>query len=392
MPLTVWGLALAQALLASGNILLVALSALIGKQLATNDFLITFPMAAQFLGLIMATLPSAHLMQKLGRKIGFIIGNMIGLFGTYVALQGLEESSLWLFSVGTWLIGMAIGVGQQYRFAALDLCTVAQRPRAISIVMAGGVVAAIFGSNLAVWTQKWSVTPFVGSFYGLAILYVIALLLIIFLPLPKAKGRKVKEQVRSYKELFQQPLLVVAVASGAIGYAIMVLLMTATPLAMEANGFAFKKVAMVIQWHVLGMFVPSFFTGRLIERFGTRRVIVWGCMLLIISAVINITGVSYTHFMTGLILLGVGWNFTFIGATNLLSFTYQSAEQGKVQGINEFIIFSASAVGSLFSGQGVVFLGWSLLNAVSIPFVVAITILIWRTRIEQPSGTLLKRA
>lgn len=383
MPLTVWGLALAQALLTSGNILLVAITALIGQQLAASPLLITLPVSTQFLGLIMATLPAAHLMQRLGRKLGFVIGNSIGLFGTWVALQGLHDGSLALFSVGTWLIGMAIGVGQQYRFAALDLCTVEQRPRAISIVMAGGVVAAVLGSNLAIWTQGWSSTPFVGSFYGLAGLYCIALLLISFLPLPKAVPSKPSDVVRSYNELFKQPLLVAAVVSGAVGYAIMVLIMTATPLAMQSDGFEFKDVAMVIQWHVLGMFVPSFFTGNLIQRFGTRNIILSGCVLLIISPLINIAGISYWHYMAGLVLLGVGWNFTFIGATNLLSFTYQLAEQGKVQGINEFIVFSASAVGSLLAGQGVILLGWSMLNALSIPVVVLIAAIIWRTKMQQ---------
>lgn len=387
MPFTVWGLALAQALLTSGNILLVAVTALIGKQLAASPMLITLPVSTQFLGLIMATLPAAHLMQRLGRKLGFVLGNSVGLFGTWVALEGLQQSSLYLFAVGTGLIGMAIGVGQQYRFAALDLCTVAQRPRAISIVMAGGIVAAVVGSNLAVWTQEWSATPFVGSFYGLAGLYCIALLLTTFLPLPKAAASKKEVQVRSYQELFQQPLLLAAVISAAVGYAIMVLIMTATPLAMQSDGFVFKDVAMVIQWHVLGMFAPSFFTGNFIQRFGSRNIILAGCLLLIISPLINMAGVSYWHYMTGLVLLGVGWNFTFIGATHLLSFTYRPEEQGKVQGINEFIVFSASALGSLLAGQGVVLLGWTLLNALSIPIVLVIAALIWRTQMNTQQAT-----
>ena len=378
MPYTVWGLAIAQALLTSGNILLVAVSALIGKQLTDNPLLTTFPVAAQFVGLIMATLPAAHMMQKLGRKVGFVLGNLIGLGGTWVAWQGLLADSLYGFALGTWLIGMAIGIGQQYRFAALDLCTVEQRPRAISVVMVGGVIAAILGANLSIWAQHWSAKPFVGSFYGLAALYALALALITLLPLPKAKAIPVGANVRTYAELFKQPLLVAAVAAGALGFAIMVLLMTATPLAMEHEHFVFKDVAMVIQWHVLGMYVPSFFTGKLISRFGTRSIILWGCVLLIVSPVINLLGVSYAHFFIALVLLGVGWNFTFIGATHLLSFTYQPAEQGKVQGINEFLVFSASALGSLLAGAGVMLLGWWWLNILAIPVVAAIFWLIWR--------------
>lgn len=378
MPYTVWGLAIAQALLTSGNILLVAVSALIGKQLTDNPLLTTFPVAAQFVGLIMATLPAAHLMQRLGRKVGFVLGNLMGLGGTWVAWQGLLADSLYGFALGTWLIGMAIGIGQQYRFAALDLCTVEQRPRAISVVMIGGVIAAILGANLSIWAQPWSSKPFVGSFYGLAALYALALALITLLPLPKAKPIPVGASVRTYAELFKQPLLVAAVAAGALGFAIMVLLMTATPLAMEHEHFAFKDVAMVIQWHVLGMYVPSFFTGKLISRFGTRSIILWGCVLLIVSPVINLLGVGYVHFFIALVLLGIGWNFTFIGATHLLSFTYQPAEQGKVQGINEFLVFSASALGSLLAGAGVMLLGWWWLNILAIPVVAAIFWLIWR--------------
>lgn len=379
MPISVWGLAIAQALLTSGNILLVSVSALIGQQLAAHPSLITLPVALQFLGLIFSTLPAAHLMQRLGRKAGFVLGNLIGLAGTGVALYGLGSASLAWFAGGTFLIGMAIGVGQQYRFAALDACPVEQHPRAISLVMAGGVLAAILGPNLALWSQGWySGNPFVGAFYGLFGLYVIALLLILLLPLPGAKTFAKAERARSYRELFRQPLLSTAVVSGMIGYGVMVLLMTATPLAMDHSQHEFSAIAQVIQWHVLGMFVPSFFTGRLIRRYSTRRVILWGCLALLLSALVNISGTGYWFYFVGLLLLGVGWNFTFIGATHLLSMSYLPQEQGKVQGMNEFMVFSAAAVGSLFAGQGVVLLGWTWLNLLSIPMVILAGMMIWR--------------
>lgn len=368
MPISVWGLAIAQALLTTGNILLVAVSALIGKQLASHPALITLPVAMQFLGLIMATLPAAHLMQKMGRKVGFILGNCIGLVGTWVALQGLEANSLMHFASGTFLIGMAIGTGQQYRFAALDVCSVEQRPRAISMVMAGGILAAILGPNLAIWSRQWyDGNVFVGAFYGLFVIYVLALLLISSLPLAVPAKSTVARVTRSYRELFQQPLLVAAIASGAIGYAVMVLLMTATPIAMQNDDFPFKNIAWVIQWHVLGMYVPSFFTGGLIRRYSSRRVILWGCAVLALCVLVNVLGNSYWHYLLGLLLLGVGWNFTYIGATHLLTFTYEPAEQGKVQGINEFMVFTAAAMGSLLAGVGVDKLGWTWLNLVSLP-------------------------
>lgn len=373
MPITVWGLAIAQALLTTGNILLVAVSALIGKQLASHPALITLPVALQFLGMIIATLPAAHLMQKMGRKFGFILGNCIGLFGTWVALQGLETSSLMHFSCGTFLIGMAIGTAQQYRFAALDVCSIEQRPRAISMVMAGGILAAILGPNLAIWSRQWfEGSPFVGAFYGLFLIYILALLLITSLPLAAPIKNKVKQATRTYRELFKQPLLVAAVASGAVGYAVMVLLMTATPIAMQHDDFPFSNIAWVIQWHVLGMYAPSFFTGTLIRRFSSRTVILWGCAILALCVLVNVIGNSYWHYLLGLMLLGIGWNFAFIGATHLLTFTYEPAEQGKVQGINEFMVFTAAALGSLLAGVGVDKLGWAWLNIASLPPVIIV--------------------
>ena len=373
MPITVWGLAIAQALLTTGNILLVAVSALIGKQLASHPALITVPVALQFLGMILATLPAAHLMQKMGRKVGFILGNCIGLLGTWVALQGLEASSLMHFATGTFLIGMAIGTAQQYRFAALDVCSVEQRPRAISMVMAGGILAAVLGPNLAIWSRQWfDGNPFVGAFYGLFMIYILALILIASLPLSVPIKNVAKQATRSYRELFKQPLLIAAIASGAIGYAVMVLLMTATPIAMQGDEFPFSNIAWVIQWHVLGMYAPSFFTGSLIRRFSSRTVILWGCMILALCVLVNLLGNSFWHYLMGLLLLGVGWNFTFIGATHLLTYTYEPAEQGKVQGINEFMVFTAAALGSLLAGVGVDKLGWVWLNLASLPPIIIV--------------------
>src|SRR5699024_8708432 len=278
---------------------------LVGRELASHPALVTVPIALQFVGTILSTMPAAHIMQRFGRKVGFMLGNSIGILGAYVALQGLLQGSLSLYACGTFLIGMAVGVGQQYRFAAIDAASVAQRPRAISMVMAGGVLAAILGPNLAVWFQNWSTeSQFAGAFYGLFMLYVLALVLIMFLPLTKAPKVEKHVTVRSYGELFQQPLLLGAMVSGMIGYGIMVLLMTGTPLIMEENNQQFPAIAQVVQWHVLGMFAPSFFTGHLIRRFTGRNVILWGCGLLFISAVINMLEVSYWYFLISMLLLG----------------------------------------------------------------------------------------
>ena len=384
MPYTVWGLALAQALLTTGNILLVAVSALIGKQLASHPALVTAPVASQFLGLILATLPAAFLMQKLGRKKVFVIGNVFGIIGALVAIQALLSASLLLFTLGIFLTGIAIGIAQQYRFAALDECRAESHAKAISVVMSGGVLAAFIGPNLAIWSQNWfSQNVYVGAFVGLAVMYVLALLLIVCLPLKShTLAQKASAEVRSYRELWQQPLFVAAIASGAIGYGVMVFLMTATPLAMHHHDYAFPDIAVVIQWHVLGMFVPSFFTGHLIKKHGLKPIILLGCALLIISALINLFGQSYVHFFTSLVLLGIGWNFTFIGATQLVSLTYRPQEKGKVQGMNDFLVFTTAAIASLFAGQTVETIGWIWVNLISLPLIVVAMLLIAKTRTQ----------
>lgn len=384
MPYTVWGLALAQALLTTGNILLVAVSALIGKQLASHPALVTAPVASQFLGLILATLPAAFLMQKLGRKKVFVIGNVFGIIGALVAIQALLSASLLLFTLGIFLTGIAIGIAQQYRFAALDECRAESHAKAISVVMSGGVLAAFIGPNLAIWSQNWfSQNVYVGAFVGLAVLYVLALLLIVCLPLKQqTKSNQAAQNVRSYGELFQQPLFVAAITSGAIGYGVMVFLMTATPLAMHHHDYAFPDIAVVIQWHVLGMFVPSFFTGHLIKKHGLKPIILLGCALLIISAIINLFGQSYVHFFTSLVLLGIGWNFTFIGATQLVSLTYRPQEKGKVQGMNDFMVFTTAAIASLFAGQTVETIGWMWVNLISLPLIAVAMLLIAQTRTQ----------
>ena len=384
MPYTVWGLALAQALLTTGNILLVAVSALIGKQLASHPALVTAPVASQFLGLILATLPAAFLMQKLGRKKVFVIGNVFGIIGALVAIQALLSASLLLFTLGIFLTGIAIGIAQQYRFAALDECRAESHAKAISVVMSGGVLAAFIGPNLAIWSQNWfSQNVYVGAFVGLAVLYVLALLLIVCLPLKShTLTKQASAEVRTYRELWQQPLFVAAIASGAIGYGVMVFLMTATPLAMHHHDYAFPDIAVVIQWHVLGMFVPSFFTGHLIKKHGLKPIIMLGCTLLIISALINLFGQSYVHFFTSLVLLGIGWNFTFIGATQLVSLTYRPQEKGKVQGMNDFLVFTTAAIASLFAGQTVETIGWMWVNLISLPLIVVAMLLIAKTRTQ----------
>lgn len=378
LPITVWGLALGQALLVSGNILLVSVTALIGQHIAPSLTLITLPVALQFLGLMGVTLPAALLMRWLGRKTGFMLGNLIGVSGAFLAYFALLNQNFTLFCLSTFLLGMAIGVGQQYRFAAIEGCPPHLHPRAISLVMVGGVLAAILGPNLAIWAEDWvSDIPYLGAFAVLIGLYSLTTLLIALLPLQKPNLAEQKGATRSYRELFQQPRLVSAVCAGMIGYGVMVLVMTATPLAMQACGFSFSSTASVIQWHVLGMFAPSFITGRLISYFSATKVIQAGCLLLITCVILNQLGTGYWHFWTALVALGIGWNFTFIGATTLLTQTYAPAEKAKVQGMNDLLVFGFAALGSLLAGYWQSLLGWELLNLLMLPAILVAMWLVW---------------
>lgn len=371
LPLPVWGLALGQALLISGNILLVSVTALIGADIAPSPALITLPVALQFLGLMGVTLPAAHLMRWLGRKIGFLIGNIIGVAGAILAFNALSMGSFTLFSLSTFLLGMAIGVGQQYRFAAVEACQPQQSARAIGLVMGGGVLAAILGPNLAVWSRGfYPDSSYLGAFAVLVALYIFTMLLILTLPLKKPSAAEQQKGGRGYLELLRQPILVAAITSGSIGYGVMVLVMTATPLSMRSIGYEFSDIASIIQWHVLGMFLPSFITGHLITRFGTTRIIQLGCALLLLCVLIAQLGTGYWYFWTALVLLGVGWNFTFIGATSLLTLTYMPNEKAKVQGMNDFLVFGFSAAGALLAGYLQKSVGWEMLNLLMLPPIV----------------------
>ena len=391
LPTTVWGLALGQALLITGNILLVSVTALIGQRIAPDLSLATLPVALQFLGLMSATLPAAHLMRWFGRKIGFLVGNLIGVGGAILAAAALANAHFTLFCISTFLLGLAIGVGQQYRFAAIEHCAPGLHPKAIGLVMGGGVLAAVLGPNLAIWAEHLSAVDYLGAFYVLIGLYLLTTLLIAVLPLRPADIEEQQGEARAYRVLLRQPALVAAVTAGAIGYGVMVLVMTATPLAMASCGFAFGSTASIIQWHVLGMFLPSFFTGRLIARFGDMKIIQTGCLLLILCVLLNQLGVTYWHFWLALVALGVGWNFAFIGATTLLTHTYYPAEKAKVQGMNDFLVFGFSMLGALLSGHLQAALGWELLNLLMLPAIILAMGLVWisarrRAQAGTPAG------
>ncbi len=366
----------------SGNILLVAVSALIGKQLAPTPELTTLPVAIQFIGLMISTIPASMIMAKTGRKRGFFIGNSLGVLGAFLCMFAIFSTSFVLYCAGTAFIGIGIGFGNLYRFAALEVCDEDKKSQALSLTMAGGVIAAILGPNLAIYSQRlMPEPPFLAAFFVLALLYVLALVLISKIHIPDTYSHDPKNTGRPLSVIARQPIFIIAVTAATIGYAVMSLVMTATPLAMQNCGFNFDDAAWVIEWHVLGMFVPSFFTGRLIQRFGIVAIMTAGALLNFICLMINIHGQTYEHFMIGLILLGVGWNFMFISATQLVTQSYRNEEKAKTQALNEFMVFSVVTVSVLASGWMEVTLGWQLLNISMLPIiVVALLMIFWYHR------------
>ncbi|QOR38251.1 MFS transporter [Billgrantia diversa] len=379
MPFNVTLLSLCQALLVSGNILLIAVSPLIGARLAPDPAWSTAPVATQWLGLMCATIPASLIMARLGRKRGFLLGNLLGLVGVAVAAQALVAEAFFLFMLGTWLIGIGIGFGQLYRFAAVEAAPMALRDRAIGLVMGGGVLAAFFGPWLARISREAATTPFLGSFLGLGALYLVALLVLLATRLPPPEKTHGDGQPRPLGEIVRQPVFLVAVLSALIGYGVMNLAMTATPLAMSGAGHHFDHVATTIQWHVLAMFLPSFATGHLTTRFGAPRMITAGCLLLAASGMAAQVEAGVTGFHFALVLLGLGWNFTFLPATGLLTEAYRPVEKARTQAANEFLVFSTVAVTALLAGPLVNLLGWTLLNALLVPLALApMALLAWQ--------------
>lgn len=387
MNRNVWLLSLCQALLMTGNILLISVVGLIGKSLAPSASFITLPVGMQFIGLMSATIPASLIMGKLGRRLGFSLGNIIGIIGATLATYALSQQAFALFCVSTFLLGVGIGFGTLYRFAALEVCEESARHRAISISMAGGVLAAVLGPNLAVYSQQWSNDGlYIGAFIVLSVLYITALLLLQTIRFPSVHTQLSHQKPDRLADIIRKPHFMLAVVAAMVAYAVMNILMTATPLAMIGCGFDFKKAAGVIEWHVLGMFGPAFFTGRLIERFGTINMILAGGVLFIGSVAINIHGVSIWHFRFALVLLGVGWNFMFIAATSLFSQCYEARNRSKAQAFNEFFVFGCVTITALLSGWLESTVGWQSLNLYVLPAVfIVVALFFMQHQSKRPS-------
>ena len=367
-----------QTLFMVASITVMTLSGVVGQQLSSEPSLATLPIAMMMIGTVISTLPASLYMKRVGRRSGFVTGATLGgVAGGLLSFTAIALGSFWLFCAANLLLGLYQGFAMYYRFAAADVASPSFRSRAISWVMAGGVVAAFLGPwNASAGSQLLASVPLGGPYLVIAVLALCAIGLLTQLRVPMNGEPQPGETSRAMGEIATLPKFKVAIIAAALGYAVMVLVMTATPLAMRARGFDMSDVALIMQWHVLGMFAPSFFTGSLIARFGFRRILLSGAALLVGTVIIANTGQTLMHFWLALVLLGVGWNFLFVGGSAMLATIHTEAERGKVQGVNDLIIFSLVAVGSLLAGQLLHFLGWEMLNIAMLPAIIVVILAI----------------
>ena len=368
----------AQALGGATPPIIISLGGLVGQQLSSNPSAATLPVSIYQLGMALSTLPAAWLMQRLGRRWTYVLGCLMGALSGVIAAQGIAHSDFVTFCLGTALAGFYAACVQSYRFAATDAVgEPARHAKAISMVMIGGLMAAIIGPQVVIWTRDaMPTTPFAGSFYSLGALALLALPLVAGLRLPQAQAKSVQGEVRPLSEIARTPQFIVAASAGLVSYGLMAFLMTAAPMAMVGCGNSVGEAALGIQWHVLAMFAPSFFTGKLIARFGKRSITALGLVMIGLAGVMALLGLDIFHFWGSLILLGVGWNFGFIGATALLTESYRPAERAKVQAFNDFLVFGTVAIASFGSGQLLHSVGWNGINIGMLPLVAVVLVLL----------------
>ena len=368
LPRAVWLLSLANGWLFVGNSLLITVSALIGFDLAPDKRLATLPLGLQFLSIMCSTVPASLFMERFGRKPGFLLAGVVGLCGSSFALAAIFLGRFELFCIATVCFGTVAAFGNYYRFTAAELVDVAARPRAISMVMAGGVLAAFVGPNLANWSSgMFAAQSMAGPFAALMFVYLASMATIALTDLPPPVARNSTDTGRKLAHIARQPMFIIAVTCQMLGYGTMNLIMTSTPLAMHAHHFDLGATALVIQWHVVAMFAPSFVTGRLIERFGIITVLATGVALGVLTVLINLDGTSLVHFVTSLIALGVSWNFLFVGGTSLLTSCYRPEERARAQALNDLVVFSTVAVTALSAGTLHYLFGWQTVNLGVLP-------------------------
>jgi len=362
-------LAVAQALAGGNNTVIVATSAIIGAVLAPDKSLATLPITAMVFGMWFGTLPIGYLARHRSRRFALQTGSFFGIISGLISFSATMIGSFPLLLLGTFCGGLYAAAHQSYRFAAADTASEGFRAKAVSWVLAGGVFAAVIGPQLVIFTKDMlSPHLFAASFLGQSVCALLAAGVLNFVKIPSLP-HKSAEPVRSLMHITLTPQFLVAVACGVVSYAMMNMVMTSAPLAMIDCGHSVTDSALGIQWHVIAMYAPSFFTGHLINRFGVEKVISIGLALLIAAASVGVAGITVAHFWTNLVLLGLGWNFAFIGATTLVTRCHRPHERNKVQAFNDFLVFGAMALSSFSSGQLLARFGWATVNEVVFPAV-----------------------
>jgi len=374
-----------QATLQIAGATMVAVTGLAGFALATDKSFATVPLTCYVIGSAITTIPASLLMKTIGRRGGFQVGTVIGMFGGAVCSLAVFLASFWLLCAGMTLMGMYTAFGKYYRFAAADAANDTFRAKAISLTLAGGMVGGILGPEMAKRTVGlFADYLYLGSYLSLIFVCLLAMLVLARLNIPKLSEHDRKDSGRPLGVIMRQPVFVVAVLAAMLSYGIMNLFMTSTPLAMRAHDHPFNDAAFVLEWHMIGMYGPSFFTGSLINRFGELNVILAGIVLLFVCIVSALAGTGLFNFWAALFLLGIGWNFMYVGGSALLTECYSPAERAKTQAANDFLIFVTMAISSMSSGVLLNKSGWHAVNYGSIPFLVIATAatlwLMWRRR------------
>ena len=380
MNRNLWLLALCQGLFLTNNVAFIAINGLVGLSLAPFGWMATLPVMGYVVGGALSTPLVARTQSRFGRRISFQIGLLVALVSAGVAAWAVVDKNFWLLVAATVVAGYYSANGQLYRFAAAELVPAPQRENAVSMVLAGGLLGAVVGPNLAARSRGLLDVPFAGAYVVLAVVAVIAMLLMAFIRFPPhvAVQRGHDDGGRPLSVIMRQPVFMVACASAALGYGVMNLLMAATPLAMQQCGLSFDDAAFVLEWHVIGMFAPGFFTGGWIKRFGTLPVMGVGVALNLLCIAIALSGVELHQFTVALFLLGVGWNFVFTGSTTLALSAYQPEEKDRAQAAINFCVFAVLAITSFASGVLVTTQGWTLLNWGSlVPVALTALTLVW---------------
>lgn len=369
---TVAQLCLAQALGQTFAGMILSTTALVGAMLATDKSLATLPHALGWVSVAICAIPASQLMRRIGRRMGFIVGALIGIVGATIAGYGIYIGDFWMFAAGTITLGGFNSINLLYRFAAAEAAPEAWRARAISFVLAGSVVAAFVGPELAKRTKDLLAVEFAGTYFALAALPLLMIAVMAVTPLGKPIESTKRRAGRPLGEIARQPKFIVAVLGAMIGWGVMSLMMTATPLSMIACGHDFNDAAFVVQWHILGMYAPSFFTGSLITRFGAPRVMLVGALFQFFCVGAALGGVEVWNFWLANVLVGMGWNFLFVSGTALLTETHTVEERAKVQGFNDFLIFGVVSTTAFTSGWLQNAFGWDVVNYSVVPLILVV--------------------